>query len=375
MQFGKTSLFYNMLGLLSLSISVVHVQAQQTDEVLDPAGYVNKYDVDFTGVGPRVYVLPAPRTREELLTDSYKEKVYFQDSINRALDFQQLVEEFETTAAERQVQYLLSPMPSTALAWNELIEREVQRENYHAAYGLLHTYASLSLKEGAIAQTLGLLQSALQHAQKTPNTADMATIQYNLANVYLYDKNIQQAGLFQEAYYNTAVQQKNTVNQANSLLKIALIQAYDSDYRSAENNIIRKAIPLLNRAKAYDRKIIAWQTLARIYQLQNKHTEAQWFLIQARDLANSRNFNGELAEIEYMLAYSKFIQKNYNVAKKEFLQADELAKSEDNKLLQLAIADKLGQIYMTQSDFNNAEEALHSYQDLRKELFRESLVQ
>src|SRR5690606_14070848 len=110
MQFGKTSLFYNMLGLLSLSISVVHVQAQQTDEVLDPAGYVNKYDVDFTGVGPRVYVLPAPRTREQLLTDSYKEKVYFQDSINRALDFQQLVEEFETTAAERQVQYLLSPM-------------------------------------------------------------------------------------------------------------------------------------------------------------------------------------------------------------------------------------------------------------------------
>src|SRR5690606_12198865 len=108
--------------------------------------------------------------------------------------------------------------------------------------------------------------------------------------------------------------------------------------------------------------------LARIYQLQNKHTEAQWFLIQARDLANSKNFNEELAEIEYMLAFSKFVQKNYNVAKKEFLQADELAKSEENKLLQLAIIDKLGQIYMTQSDFNNAEAALLYYQDLRTEL-------
>jgi len=369
MKLYQKSIFYTILGILVFELGMTKVQAQQVDGVLDPAGYVNKYDTDFDGVGPRVYVLPAPRTREELLTDSYQEKTAFQDSIHRALDLQQLIAEFKTTRAEMNVQYLLSPMPSTALAWNELVEREVGRGNYNTAYGLLHTYASLSLKEGTISQTLGLLQSALQHAQKTSNTSDVAVIQYNLANIFLYDKNIQQAGYFQEAYYKTAVQQKNIIDQANSLLKIALIQAYDKDYRSAENNIIRKAIPLLNRAKAYEQKIVAWQTLARIYQLQNKHTEAQWFLIQARDLANSKNFNEELPEIEYMLASSKFVQKNYNVAKKEFLQADELAKSEDNKLLQLAIIDKLGQIYMTQSDFNNAETALLNYKDLRTELF------
>ncbi|NGM65975.1 tetratricopeptide repeat protein [Sphingobacterium sp. SGR-19] len=368
MKLYQKSLIYIIIGLFVLGFST-DTQAQQADGALDPAGYINKYDTDFDGIGPRVYVLPAPRTREELLTDSYKEKTVFQDSIDRALDFQELMVDFKTTRAEMNVQHLLSPLPSTALARNELVEREVERGNYNAAYGLLHTYASLSLKEGTIARTLDLLQSALQHAQKTSNTSDVAVIQYNLANIYLYDKNIQQAGYFQEAYYKTAVQQKSIIDQANSLLKIALIQAHDKDYRSAENNIIRKAIPLLNRAKAYEQKIIAWQTLARIYQLQNKHTEAQWFLIQARDLANSKNFSGELAEIEYMLASSKFVQKNYNVAKKEFLQADELAKSEDNKLLQLAIADKLGQIYMTQSDFNNAEATLHSYQDLRTELF------
>ncbi|MBD1423914.1 tetratricopeptide repeat protein [Sphingobacterium chuzhouense] len=373
MKLYQKSLFNNILGVFALGLSFTSSQAQQVDGALDPAGYVNKYDTDFDGVGPRVYVLPAPRTREELLTDSYKEKASFQDSIDKALDFQQLIAEFKTTIAERNVQYLLSPMPSTALAWNELVEREVERGNYNAAYGLLHTYASLSLKEGTISQTLGLLQSALQHAQKTSNTSDVAVIQYNLANIFLYDKNIQQAGYFQEAYYKTAVQQKSIIDQANSLLKIAFIQAHDKDYRSAENNIIRKAIPLLNRAKAYEQKIVAWQTLARIYQLQNKHTEAQWFLIQARDLANSKNFSGELAEIEYMLASSKFVQKNYNVAKKEFMQADELAKSEDNKLLQLAIADKLGQIYMTQRDFNNAEAALHDYQGLREELFAQTL--
>lgn len=356
-------------GLFTFGLSATCLHAQETNVMLDPAGYVNKYDTTFNGVGPHVYVLPAPRTREELLTDSYKEKIVFQDSIDKALDLQELIASFKTTRAERNMQYLLSPMPTSAGAWNELIDGELARGNYHTAYGLLHTYASLSLQEGATTQTLDLLQSALQHAQKTPNTSDVAIIQYNLANIYLYDRNIQQAGYFQEAYYNTAVQQKSIIDQANSLLRIALIQAHDQDFRSAENNIIRKAVPLLNRAKAYEQKIVAWQTLARIYQIQNKHTEAQWFLIQARDLARSKNFSRELAEIEYMLASSKLVQKNYTVAKKEFLQANELAKSEDNKLLQLAIADKLGQLYMAERDFNNAEAVLHSYQGLRTEIF------
>lgn len=369
MKLYKKSVFCRIITVLILWVCVAEAQAQDMDQPLDPAGYLNKYDVDFDGIGPKVYVLPAPRTREELLTDSYQEKVSFQDSIVRALDFQQLVAEFKRTGNETTIQYLLSPMPETPLEWNTLVEREIERGNYNAAYGLLHHYASLSLKDGTTAQTLGLLKSALQHAQKTPNVSDVAIIQYNLANVYLYNRNIRDAGHFQEVYYNTAVKQKSIIDQANSLMKIALIQAYDKDYRSAENNIIRKVVPMLNKARAYERKIIAWQTLAKIYQLQNKHTEAQWFLIQARDLANGKDFNAERAQIEYMLASSKLVQQNYNVAKKEFLQADELAKSQDNKLLRLAIADKLGQIYMSQSDFNNAEVALDSYHDLREELF------
>lgn len=339
------------------------------DSILDPAGYVNKYAINFKGIGPSVYVLPAPRTREELLTDSYNGKAYFQDSINRALDLQKLVEEFKPTSNLSNIQYLLSPAPTTSLEWNKLVENEIARGNYSAAYGLLHTYAELSLRDGAIHQTLGLLHSALQNAQKTDNTLDISTIQYNLGNVYLFDNDIEQAGLFQEAFYKTALKQHSIVEQANSLIKIALIQAHDKDYRSAENNIIRKAIPLLNRAKAYDRKIMAWETLAKIYQFQNKHTEAQWFLIQARDLARSKSYKSELAEIEYMLASSKFVQKNLKVAQKEFLQADELAKTEDNKLLQLAIVDKLGQIYMIHRNLNEAEEALKSYEDLREQLF------
>lgn len=368
MKLRKKVLFYILQGLFMYVWSIA-AQAQDNDTVLDPAGYVTKYNVDFDGIGPRVYVLPAPRTREELLTDSYQEKIYFQDSIDKALDLQQLIDEFKPTANTTFVEQLISPLPTDAEDWNKIIDQEIKNESYAIAYGMLHIYATLCLKSGDIQQTLTLLQTALQHAQKTTNTLDVSTIQFNLSNVYLFQRNIEQAGYFQEAFYQTAVQQRSIVEQGNSLTKIALIQAYDRDYRSAENNIIRKAIPLFNKAKAYDRKIVAWQTLAKIYQLQNKHTEAQWFLIQARDLAESKNFTDELAEIEYMLASSKFVQKNYRVAQQEFINAGKLAEAKGNKLLQLAIVDKLGQIYMTRNDLNKAEDALIDYQNLRKVLF------
>lgn len=367
----KKSVFYHLLSLVILWGHPFDALTQETDRVLDPAGYVNKYDTAFNGIGPRVYILPAPRTREELLMDSYADNTNFRDSIDRALDLQRLIADFKSTHNEKHVKNYFSPLPNNVQGWAARIENESRLGRDNTAYGLLHLQAEIELKKGEIHQAITLLQRALQHAQKTPRSLDVPIIQYNLANVYLYDKKIEQAGYFQEAFYRSAVAQKSHIDQANALVKIALIQAHDKDYRSAENNIIRKAIPLLNRAKAYEQKTAAWRTLAKIYQLQNKHTEAQWFLIQARDLARKNNFADELAEIEYMLAFSKFIQKNYGVAKKEFLQADELAKSEDNKLLQLAILDKLGQIYMTQSDFNNAEAALVSYQDLRNVLFRD----
>ena len=86
-------------------------------------------------------------------------------------------------------------------------------------------------------------------------------------------------------------------------------------------------------------------------------------------MALKHNLTADLAEIEYMLAFSKSAQQNFKVAQQEFLNANKLAKSEDNKLLQLAIADRLGQIYMDEDKFAEAQVALDDYLLLRLELF------
>src|SRR5690606_14869147 len=40
-----------------------------------------KYDKEFSGIGPKVYILPPPKTEEELLQDKYSEKKKTQEQL------------------------------------------------------------------------------------------------------------------------------------------------------------------------------------------------------------------------------------------------------------------------------------------------------
>lgn len=365
MQLNKNIIYIALL----LSVIPNLILAQKKDSSLDPAGYVLKYDPNFKGVGPEVYVLPAPRTKEEHIRDSYVKILPFQDSIYQALQFQRLLTAFQSTSNEGLVLQTLQPIPSTTQQWNQVIDSNIKADNHALAYGILNEYAKIRLQKKETSAANSILESALKEAQSTIYTQDIGVIQSNLSQLFFYNKEYVKAGLYEEAYYNQAVKDKNIVDQAHSLVQIARIQAYDKDYKSAENTIIRKAIPLMNKAKDYEGKIKGWVTLAEIYQIQNKHTQAQWFLIQAQTLATTKNLSNELAEIEYMLAYSKFIEKNYRISKNELITALELAKKENNKVLQLTIIEHLGRIYLQENKIDDAEDQLTEYWIIRKDLF------
>ena len=346
---------------------IINSNAQKTS--IDPSGYIKKYNDSFAGIGPEVYILPAPRSKEEILIESYQSKVNFADTIHAELIFQDLLKDFKSTSNVNIFKELIRENNLTQDKINQVVEQDLFQQNYVGAYSLLNEASRLALEDKNIPLSIRLLLDALLHAQKTSNISDQAAIQYNLAIIYLFDRQNEQSAVFQNKFYTYSLTNKLPVDQANSLVKIAMIQAFDKDYRSAENTIIRKAIPLFNKHRAYAGKITAWKQLANIYQMQNKHAEAQWFLIQAKDLANDKKLIAELAEIEYMLASSKLIQKNYNVAQKELQQAQTLALAENNKYLALAILDKIGNIHLLFNQYDAAESSLKAYWTLRNEIF------
>lgn len=354
--------FFVLLG----GMSILFAQTKQSIE--DPSGYILKYDTSFNGIGPKIYLLPIPRTKKEELTDTYREIIPFQDSINKAIRFQKYVSNLKPTTNVLHAQYLIQTFHADTLAMDLLLQQQIKEDNQSIVYGLLNEFAQSSLLEGKTDKAIALLEKALEFAEGQGNPLDRSILQANLSTIHILDRNPTEAKKHEDAFYNQAIKAKDNIEQAESWVKQALILALEKDYLSAENTIIRKAIPLLNRAKFYRGKIWAWEMLADIYQMQNKHTEAQWFLIQARDLAHLHKIDDELAEIEYMLAYSKYIQQNYSVAREEFISAYELAEKEENSLLKLAIVEKLGNIYLMQNNIELANNLLKEYWQLRTHL-------
>lgn len=340
--------------------------AQQSDNI---AGSVTKYNAAFNGIGPKVYNLPAPRTEEEILQDEYQEKKLFQDSIARAMQLEQIQADFRFTSQRGLVERLYQPLPANSEEWNKAIHQEKSLGNTGLASALLNEYAWKSLNNQFVNQAVGLLIGAVDLDPGADNPSDMAALQRNLADAYLFNRNYREAANLHEHMLARADKRSGLSEQANSWVQIALVQAYLKDFKLAENSIIRKAIPLYNRAKDMHSKVLAWKQLAAIYQMHDKHTEAQWFLIQARDLAAGRGFNRERGEIEYMLASSKLAQKNYKVALAEFERAQEWADQDNDQLLQLAIHDKKGETYLGLSQYDKAQEELDQYWILRKKLF------
>jgi len=369
---SRTAFEMRFLFCLYCGLLTVAAQGQDRSDPLDPAGYLTKYDVDFDGVGPRVYVLPAPQPAppRDLLAESYRANVDFEVEINRALDMQHFLAEFRHLGNVADLdRWGFSGTPDLR-EWDERVAQEIGRKNYASVYGILHLQAFRSLKTGALSRGLELLLAALQQAQETGNDADIAAIRYNLGNAYLLRGDTKQARTFLEEALASAVRRADIIEQGNTIVKLASVQARAGDHASAEDKIIHKAIPLFNKAKAHGRKAVAWRTLAKIYRSDHKHTEAQWFLIQARELAESHHLR---AEIEYLLALSKFSQENYPIAQREFIRANEMA--EGNKMLQLAIADKLGQIYLAEDKRDKAKQALTEYQKLRNALFPDRQIE
>ncbi|MCA5004067.1 tetratricopeptide repeat protein [Sphingobacterium bovistauri] len=360
-------LFSTSLSIFLLLSTITYGQSLE-QSALDPYGFVTKYDIKFDGIGPKVYILPLPRTLKDEMIDTYKEIQNFQDSIRKGYQYERLLSRFLQTSNAKDIDKLILDK-SFKGDYNAIIQRYSDTNNHTTIYGLYNSLALDLLSQKKTKEAAEALNNALSHATIVNNEDDIAIIRSNLASIYILSNNLEEALKLENSYLQHATKNKNTGDQAISQDRIALIQAYAKNYSIAENTIIRKAIPLFNKSQFYDGKVEAWITLAEIYRTQNKHTEAQWFLLQARDLAKEKGYDEKIATIEYLLGSSKLIQQNYKVANAELQTAWDLNKNNPNKFLQLAIAEQLGHSFVYLKDYKKAKTYLDYYWELRNLLF------
>lgn len=365
----------NILTLLALLLLTQVSYSQKAKKTIakDPSKYITKYDQSFYGVGPEVYFLPSPRTREEVLAEQvetlkhkYSQIAPFNDTIQRALLHQNLVKRYESTENASFINNYITTNPIKLNDWEKTVNNLALNNDEYFVAGLLNEIAKQYIIQNESTKAETILQKALEIS---PNDSFSTTIEENLSALYFYNKKYREAIILEENKYKNALSAKSSLEQGMILVKIAKLHAYNNNCNLAEETVIKRAIPLFNRLKDNNNKINAWVELAEMYQINNRYTEAQWFLIQAKELAEENNIKAYDLKIEYHLGYAKFQQKNYNVSRKELETAMGYALQEKNQLIVLSSLQMLAQISYNQRKFTEAEEILNSYIALKKQIF------
>lgn len=364
--------FWEISFLSTTLLLILGLTAFSQELNKDYTGSITQYNSNFTGIGPKVYFLPPPKSKTEQLIELYEsnDRKDFAKKIIAELRYNMLLQELKNLKDNGPGQHL--KIPTDTSAWQELIARAKNQFDHVYTYSLLNAAGLAALEQHLTDQGTAYLQEAITIAAKEKDQQDLPTLLHNLAAVQLYTKEYEKAARTAQEILTRLNKSKNYSEQADAWMQFAMANSGMKNYNVAEPNIIRKAIPLYNKAKNFEGKIIAWQQLAQVYYEQNKYTQAQWFLLQAQQLAKNKNYTADLAEIEYVLASSKLLDNNINIAKKEFLTALILARNEKNKHLELAVLDKLGEVYITLKEYEEAENTYQDFSNLKAELKKDT---
>lgn len=369
MSYMAINIIRSLLFACIIAISTNSTFAQNASIKPDPTGFITKYDTSFRGIGPEVYYLPKPQQKIEVLVNEYKKLAPFNDSIKTAILFQELTKNFENTGNYNTIRLLITEDSLHTNNADQAIEQQIEAENYLLAIGFLNEFAKQHILQKNYNKAEILLNKALGIAHNQKDLDNENILQNNLFSLYLFTNNFAAAQQIAEEDLYNAKKEKSLVDQGRALVKLAQIDANKKSFSEAEQTIIRKAIPLFNKAKDYDNKINAWVKLAQSYTANNQYTQAQWFLIQAQELAELKNITKYNTTIEYILGYSKYYQDNLNISKKELAKARALAQANDHKYIELATVQMLGQISIKQNQIDDAQSYLDTYWNLRNKLF------
>lgn len=331
------------------------------------------YDRDFDGIGPRVYHLPPPPSEAELLSRQIESKLQETIALPRMLSKATTLNDLRDAGTSSLNIDLLAGDKQSAEGWLLMeIDRLSQWGDLDQIGDLYLLLGREYFRIGAMEQAHANLEKALSAKLAVNKHQDVMQIRNSLALMYEYDNDLHCAKALYTGLMEEARQRNNRVLQARSQMRLAFLKAKQGSFYEAEQDLIRTVEPMYrqmrNRSGDLGR-IVAYRTLADVYRLQDRHPEAQWFLLQAKEVIDNKNLTEILPLILFDLAEVKKSSGNTTVAINEYLLAEELSGDQtDDLVLKLAIQDALGDIYHGSGQFKEALEALNRFDTLKAKL-------
>lgn len=335
----------------------------------------DKYNESFEGIGPKVYILPPPKTEEEILTEKYAIKKQNQHQIDSLLVNLNLKRELKRINSR-------SPGSSSrdSLATGQEEARLIALINYYKKEGNesyisdgQNNLAIFYFISGEYEKAAALFLESLRIKKQLGLMEDQFIISTNLALLEAELGNKINAIALYDQLLEDAKKAKNLNNQALSYLAMAKLEAKSGDFIAAHNLIIKKSVPLLHKSKNYSGVVIALNELASFKEMQESDIEAKWLYLQAIDVAQKNKNERGLAISFFNLAQLKNRIGDDSLAISDYLTSKELAVKNNMEDLLVEIEDGLGDAYLKLNDYKAAALALIEYQSLKTNLLNQHL--
>src|SRR5690606_12400527 len=297
-----------------------------------------KYNKEFSGIGPEVYILPPPKTKQEILQEKYSTKKIEKVTLIQLTDKLELSDRL----------------------------KRINNENLPAG--------TLKLLNGDFDEARELFISSLNTYKIEEDIYNQQIVLQNLAILEEQSGNLLTSLEYYDELVNLAKKTKDIQREGLLNLSIALLQAKLGNYSAAHNLIIKRSFPLLQKAKYFPDVVNALNTLAAIKESEEKFTEAKWIYLQAIDVAKIYKDETGLAQSLFNVAKLKTRIGDSILAIPDYKLAKDLAIKYNMNTLLVEIEDSLGDVYLDSGNYTEAALALSSYNTLKSEFINKQIL-
>jgi len=362
---------FRICPLLFLFSSLWVVNAQAQTHAKHPA----KYNKEFSGIGPEVYILPPPRTKEEILQDQYSTKKTEQVTLIQLIDKLELSDRLKRINNEA---LPLSLMDSTNMDREAQIKAAIsyyeQSNQYDFVLAWKNNLGTYKLLNGDLDEARQLFISSLNIYKLNNDVDNQQIVLQNLAILEEQSGNFLRSLEYYDELLAIAKKTKNIQREGLLNLSVALLQAKLGNYSVAHNLIIKRSFPLLQKAKYFADVVNALNTLAAIKESEEKFTEAKWIYLQAIDVATIYKDERGLAQSLFNVAQLKTRIGDSTLAISDYKSAKDLAIKYGMNALLVEIEDSLGNVYLDSGNYTEAALALSSYNTLKSEFINKQIL-
>ncbi|MBC7916107.1 MAG: tetratricopeptide repeat protein [Pyrinomonadaceae bacterium] len=153
---------------------------------------------------------------------------------------------------------------------------------------------------------------------------------------------------------------------ANSYVRLAEVFRNQKKYSIGERLIIKSALPLYRSSGYKAGRIDCFDGLGKIYHSQKRYSEAKWFFIQANTQARALNDQEGIIISLINLGGVKIDIGDYNLAKRDFKEAEALAQKKGDLVLIVGVKQAYAELYKATGQYQDMEDPVLLKNSLEK---------